>query len=102
MIQQWHSIHSAWKVVEQSEIANNKQYDTVRVLRSNVVFVTPVPIEGYTQGITFLAFARTPCNNQLACGERDDMQIYAAERLEDHMELVNWKHQGLASINPAT
>lgn len=102
IIQQWHSIQSAWQLMEQSENATGQKHTTVGVLRSDVVFVTPIPVQGSTQGVTIPGFARYPVNDGLAYGERDAIQIYASERftrLKEHMEFVNWKHPG-TGIHP--
>lgn len=44
IVKMWHSIQSAFELMERTGMEHNIQYDTVAMLRSDVVYVTPIDV----------------------------------------------------------
>ena len=44
IVKMWHSIEQAWNLMESHEQSENIQYTRVAMLRSDVVYMTPIDI----------------------------------------------------------
>jgi hypothetical protein len=44
ILKMWHSMHSAWLLMERHATDNNVQYTRVAMLRSDVMYATPIDI----------------------------------------------------------
>jgi hypothetical protein len=111
IIKMWSSIQSAWLLMERHATGHNVNYTRVAMLRSDVMYVTPIDIyrldnyrldsstnNGTDAGAFFdhenryavvPAFARFPVNDRLFYGPYAAVKIWAAERfarLETHVQ----------------
>jgi hypothetical protein len=113
IIKMWHSIQTAWLVMERHATGHNVQYTRVAMLRSDVMYATPIDIyrlDNYpldngnnsnndtaTRALfdhenryaVVPAFARFPVNDRLFYGPHAAVKIWAAERfarLETHVQ----------------
>jgi hypothetical protein len=107
----WHSIQSAWLLMERHAIENNVQYSRVAMLRSDVMYVTPIDIyrldkNGHNNDTDTAAgalfdrenrfavvpsFAKFPVNDRMIYGPHAAVKIWAAERfarLETHVQSI--------------
>jgi hypothetical protein len=111
IIKMWSSIHNAWDLMERHAAGHNLNYTRVAMLRSDVMYATPIDIyrldnygldsnsnNGTATGAVFdhenryavvPAFARFPVNDRLFYGPHAAVKIWAAERfarLETHVQ----------------
>jgi hypothetical protein len=111
IIKMWSSIQSAWLLMERHATEHNVNYTRVAMLRSDVMYATPIDIyrldnygldnstsNGTSTGALFdhenryavvPAFARFPVNDRLFYGPHAAVKIWAAERfarLETHVQ----------------
>jgi hypothetical protein len=121
IVKMWHSIESAWEVMTKHELETSLRYDRVAVLRSDVVYVTPIDffqvnwrlINDSDRVAVVPAFGRYPVNDRMIVGPREAVEIWAAQRfnrLETHIKFVQENHPGWGmhserfikwTINPA-
>jgi hypothetical protein len=106
IIKMWHSIQSAWYLMERSERSRQLHYTTVAMLRSDVVYVTKMEIlvdasssssSSEPPVVTIPAFGQHPVSDRAIYGHRDAVQIWATQRLarlDDHVHWVAQKHPG--------
>jgi hypothetical protein len=105
IIKMWHSIQSAWELMTEHEGATSQRYDRVAMLRSDVVYMTPIdifkvnrqPLRTGDKVAVVPAFGRHPVNDRMIMGPRHAVEIWAAERfdrLETHVQFVQEKHPG--------
>jgi hypothetical protein len=112
IIKMWHSIQSAWLLMEQHATGYNIQYTRVAMLRADVMYVTPIDIyrldnghnndtyAGAGAGALFdrenrvavvPSFAKYPVNDRMIYGPHAAVKIWAAERfarLETHVQAL--------------
>ena len=90
IVRQWHSISSAWEMMEQSAAKRGVRYTRVGMFRSDVMYVTPSDIyqtdrESYdrTSSKAMLApFGAMPVNDRMFYGPHDAVEIWATKRFE--------------------
>ena len=99
IIKMWHSQESVWNLME-SNI--QKHYSRVAMLRSDVVYMTPIDIyqtgnasQDLSNSIAVVPnFARFPVNDRMIYGPYDAVKIWAAgrfQRLNLHAEFLQEK-----------
>jgi hypothetical protein len=106
IIRMWHSIQAAWLLMERYATGHNLQYTRVAMLRSDVMYVTPMdiyPLDNDSHGKTDAgadlenryavvpAFSKYPVNDRMIYGPHAAVKIWAAERfarLETHVQLM--------------
>jgi hypothetical protein len=115
IIKMWHSIQSAWLLMERHATGHHIQYTRVAMLRSDVLFATPIDIyrldnnhdndsnsnNNDTNAGALLdrenryavvpGFARYPVNDRMIMGPHAAVQIWASERfarLETHVQSI--------------
>jgi hypothetical protein len=105
-LQMWHSIQSVFQLMEKTAAANGITYTTVAMLRSDVVYVTPIDIMNdsgaVTNGeqlspVTIPNFGNHPVSDRIAYGPMDAVKIWATERfnhLEQHVRYVQQNDPG--------
>ena len=89
IIKMWHTIQASFQLLQRS----GKHYDRVAMLRSDVVYLTPIRVldERYDDEVVIPGFGRHPFSDRLIVGPMDDVQIWATERfsrLEEHVEWI--------------
>eukprot|EP00980_Cylindrotheca_fusiformis_P020461 scaffold7514_cov67-Cylindrotheca_fusiformis.AAC.1 len=100
MIRQWHSIDAAFNLMEQHATTNNIQYNRVAMLRSDVLYVTPIDIwelgnnhtttagtDAKVMDVTnthfvLPAFANFPVNDRIFYGPYEAVKVWATKRFE--------------------
>jgi hypothetical protein len=110
IIKMWHSIQSAWLLMERHATGHNVQYTRVAMLRSDVLYATPIDIyrldndsnndTATDAGALFdrenryavvPAFGKWPVSDRLIYGPHAAVKIWAAERfdrLETHVQSI--------------
>lgn len=91
VMKMWHSMQSAW----QAMTATSKNYETVAVIRSDVVFLSPLPATSHLSpnSIVMAAFALYPVNDRYVVGPYSAVKVWAAERFQ-RMEAHVANHAG--------
>ena len=94
IIKMWHSIHSAWNLMERYENKQQPQhtkYETVAMLRSDVVYMTPIVVERHNPpDVTIPAFGRYPVSDRIIYGAHDAVRAWATARFSHLEEHVAW------------
>ena len=93
----WHSIQTAWNTMKEQERMRNIRYERVAMLRSDVVYMTPVDIYRTANGAldqdnqvaVIPGFAKYPVNDRLVYGPAEAVKVWASERFERMDEHVN-------------
>lgn len=100
IIKMWHSQESVWNLMEPpSSGQHNEHYSRVAMLRSDVLYVTPIDIYKLPDGsmdyenqyAVVPNFANFPVNDRMIYGPADGVKIWAAgrfKRLQRHVERV--------------
>jgi hypothetical protein len=99
IIKMWHSIQSAYQLMEDVAKQKNINYNTVAMLRSDVVYVTPINIHDapITENklqltpVTIPNFGKHPVSDRIIYGPKDAVQIWATQRfinLERHVDFI--------------
>jgi hypothetical protein len=97
IVKMWHSIQSVHELMERSAAAHNIKYTTVAMLRSDVVYVTPINVrDGSSDNsvVTIPDFGNHPVSDRIAYGSAEGVKIWATTRfssLEAHVRYVQ-KH----------
>jgi hypothetical protein len=99
IVRQWHSLQSVWQLMEDESKKLGIAYNRVAMLRSDVLYVTPIDI--YRVNNTYIdrsnknavipGFALYPVNDRMIYGPYSAVKIWATERfkrLEDHVRTV--------------
>jgi hypothetical protein len=115
IIKMWHTIQSAWLLMEQHATEHNVQYTRVAMLRSDVLYATPIEIyrldnnnssndtdtgalfDHENRYVVVPAFAKYPVNDRMIYGPHAAVKIWAAERfarLETHVQSILKKDPG--------
>jgi hypothetical protein len=89
IIKMWHTIQSAFHLMEQSKI----QYETIAMLRNDVVYVTPIDILDAPDSMvsTIPNFGKYPVSDRAIYGPAAAVKIWATQRfnkLEKHMQFI--------------
>jgi hypothetical protein len=103
ILKQWHSIHAVFDVMDGDAVANNVNYTRVAMLRSDVVYVTPIDIYrlderpgdlSYDYGnrhAVVAAFGRHPVSDRIIYGPYRAVEMWATQRfsrLEAHAQKI--------------
>jgi len=99
IVKMWHTIQSSFELMEKTAASRGIVYDTVAMLRSDVVYVTPIDIhDGATNGstgannqLTIPDFGNHPVSDRIIYGPTAAVKIWATERfsrLDQHVESV--------------
>jgi len=99
ILKMWHSIQESYKLMEQHAQAQGIEYTRVAMLRSDVVYMTPINIFEREQGVRDVqnkvavvpAFGKHPVSDRLIYGPKKAVEIWAAQRfarLEDHVQFI--------------
>jgi hypothetical protein len=97
IIKMWHSQESVWRLMERNN--PQKHYSRVAMLRSDVMYVTPIDIyqnpdhtmDHANEKAVIPDFSRFPVNDRMMYGPYDAVRIWAAgrfRRLKDHAESI--------------
>lgn len=98
IIKMWHSIQESWNLMEHNARQQGFNYSRVAMLRSDVVYATPIDIFERGDGTLDFenkvavvpAFARFPVSDRLVYGPYEAVKIWAAERF---LRMEKWiKH----------
>ena len=97
IVKQWHSIQSVWDTMEvYGGVHRNQHYSRIAMLRSDVVYVTPIDVYETAKKKTIdrnntiaviPKFATYPVNDRMIYGPYGAVQVWATERfdrLEQH------------------
>jgi hypothetical protein len=89
----WHSIQSVWKFMEQTSQQQGYVYDTVALLRSDVVYLTPLRLNEYAneQRVVIPGFGKYPISDRMVYGPYDAVRIWATgrfPRIEEHVQFI--------------
>lgn len=90
IIKMWHSIESVWNLAEEHAQKEEIHYDIIAVLRSDVVYVTPLRLDEYatSESVVVPGFAKFPVNDRLIYGPYKGVRIWASQRfsrMDDHV-----------------
>jgi hypothetical protein len=113
IIKMWHSIQSSWLLMERHATGHNIQYTRVAMLRSDVMYATPIDIyrldddsnnndtgararasvsfDRENRYAVVPSFAKYPVNDRMIYGPYTAVKIWAAERfarLETHVQSI--------------
>jgi hypothetical protein len=106
IIKMWHSIQAAWLLMERHATGHNVHYSRVAMLRSDVMYVTPMDIYRLDNDIhnktdagvdlenryaVVPNFSKYPVNDRMIYGPHAAVKIWAAERfarLETHVQSI--------------
>jgi hypothetical protein len=96
IIKMWHSVQSSYQLMEQTAKEQNIDYEMVAMLRSDVVYVTPIDIHdaaapGALVPVTVPDFGNYPVSDRIVYGPRAAVQMWATRRfssLESHVQFI--------------
>lgn len=93
IIKMWHSIQSVWTLMEQTAQQQGYVYDSVALLRSDVVYLTPLRLTEYanTRRVVIPGFGKYPVSDRLVYGPYEAVRIWATERfprLDEHVQFM--------------
>lgn len=96
IIKMWHSIESVWNLAEKNARKEGIHYDTIAMLRSDVVYVTPLRLDEYATANTVVVpgFAKFPVNDRLIYGPYEGVRIWASQRFSRIDEHVRTSVEG--------
>lgn len=119
ILKMWHSIHAAWNLMDQYADNNQVKYIRVAMLRSDVVYVTPIDLyqldsniitgsgtrqqyDAAATAVVVPAFGKHPVSDRIIYGPYAAVKIWAAERfdrMEAHVQsmLKNYPGWGMHS-----
>ena len=91
--------------MKENELAHNSQYDRVAMLRSDLVYMTPIDIFTKANGerdednnvVVIPNFAKYPVNDRLVYGPAEAVKVWASERfdrMEDHVNRTFYREYG--------
>jgi hypothetical protein len=97
IVKQWHSIEGVWGAMTKHGEAKQKNYSRVAMLRSDVVYVTPINIyetskhlHDHSNEVAVIPkFATYPVNDRMMYGPYEAVKVWATERfsrLEQHAQ----------------
>jgi hypothetical protein len=85
----WHSQESIWNLMESHAKRQGIRYTRVAMLRSNVLFVTPIDIYAPRNiSLVIPAFSKWPVNDRMAYGNNEAVKLWATGRfanIERHL-----------------
>ncbi len=92
VIRMWHSIESAWSLMEREASRRNIQYKRVAMLRNDVVYLTPIYLDEYAADNTAVVpgFGRYPVSDRMVYGPYEAVRVWASERFERIDEHARW------------
>lgn len=93
IIKMWHSIQEAWTTMSQHET----QYIRVAMLRSDVVYMTPIDVYEYPDKVVVPAFGRHPVSDRIVIGPAVAVEVWATQRfpaLERHVQYIKTHDPG--------
>jgi len=99
IVKMWHSLQSAFQIVETYQEKLNVQYTRVAMLRNDVTYMTPIDIYQTKKGIqdtenryaVVPGFGRHPVSDRIIYGPYKAVKIWATERfqrLEEHVQSI--------------
>lgn len=101
IIKMWHTIQSAWQLMTDYANEHNIQYARVAMLRSDVMYVTPIhiwerqhshqPLDIHNQYAVVPGFGRYPVSDRMIYGPAAAVKIWATQRfdlLEQHVQYI--------------
>lgn len=100
IVKMWHSIQSSYQLMEDVAASKNIEYKIVAMLRSDVVYVTPINIhdapkpKGSSSAlvpVTVPNFGKHPVSDRIIYGPREGVKIWATQRfanLESHVDFI--------------
>lgn len=99
VVRQWHSLNSVWNLMESESRRMNVQYNRVAMLRSDVLYVTPIDIyqisnaryDTRNQNAIIPGFGMYPVNDRMIYGPYSAVKIWATERfsrIDSHVRKV--------------
>lgn len=105
IIKMWHSIQEAWNFMQSYADANNVKYERVAMLRSDVVYMSPIDIyqvKGLVKDLNnkiavIPGFGKHPVNDRIIYGPPEAVKIWSTQRfsrLEKHVQDVLKHHAG--------
>jgi len=99
IVKMWHSIQSSFQLMERNAAASGIGYTTVAMLRSDVVYVTPIEIHDApgSSVVTIPNFGKHPISDRIIYGPAAAVKIWATERfarLEQHVQYVQKNDPG--------
>lgn len=123
VIKAWHSQQSVWNLMENSYNNNNgnkgvdnnkivssrrRRYSRVAMLRSDVLYVTPIDIYSLSDGsidykniyAIIPSFDNYPVNDRLIYGPTDAVQIWATGKFDRLYQYVTYFAEAGAGIHP--
>jgi len=109
IIKMWHSIQSAWELMEDASKNSGTKYDTVAVIRSDVVYVTPLDLTDTgvdpntnqpnppSATVTIPGFDKWPVSDRAIYGPYEAVKVWATHRfslLDQHVQFMYERHRG--------
>lgn len=90
IIKMWHSIESVWNLATEHAQKEGIHYDTIAVMRSDVVYVNPLRLDEYasSSNVVVPGFAKFPVNDRLIYGASEGVRIWASQRfsrMDEHV-----------------
>jgi len=90
IVKQWHSINAVWERMESISKEQEKTYDRVAMLRSDVIFLHPIDIyvthnltrDVNNEYLTIPDWAGWPVNDRMVSGPYEAVKVWATERFE--------------------
>lgn len=93
IIKMWHSIQEAWSLMAQQSI----EYTRVAMLRSDVLYMTPIDMFEYPDRVVIPAFGRYPVSDRLIIGPAAAVKVWATQRfssMDEHARFMNKNFTG--------
>lgn len=92
IVKMWHSIESAWFLMEREANKQHIQYERVAMLRSDVVYLTPIYLDEFAADDTAVVpgFGRYPVSDRMVYGPYEAVRVWASERFQRIEEHARW------------
>lgn len=97
LIKMWHSVQQVWYAMEEYAKQEGFQYTQVAMLRSDVLYMTPIPLYEYPHQVVVPGFGRYPVSDRIVYGPADAVKVWATgrfERVEEHVQFMKKKKYG--------
>jgi len=89
IIKMWHSIQEVYFLMERYGATHHVDYETVAMLRSDVLYMTLIDLYEYPDKLVVPGFNRFPVNDRAVYGPAKAVRIWATERfsrMEEHVQ----------------
>jgi len=105
IVKMWHSIDKSFRSMEEYQLAHNFEYQRVAMMRSDVVYMTPIDVwnisssqrDTKNQHFVMASFGKHPVNDRIILGPMPAVRAWALNRfqyLDQHVQMMLQRDPG--------